>query len=65
METLRNLAVRLRQSGVTLALSGVKRQVEDVLERTGALDLLERSSLHGADQAAIADLRARAEQPGA
>ena len=60
VETLRNLADRLRQSGVTLVLSGVKRQVEDVLERTGAIHVLGRGNLYGNDQAAIADLRARA-----
>ena len=60
VETLRNLAIRLRQSGVTLVLSGVKRQVQDVLERTGAIDLLGRTNLYSSDQAAIADLRTRA-----
>jgi SulP family sulfate permease len=59
VETLRNLAGRLRESGVTLVLSGVKRQVQDVLERTGAIDLLGRANLYGSDQAAISDLRAR------
>lgn len=59
VETLRNLAQRLRESGVTMALSGVKRQVLDVLERTGAIDVLGRENLFSNDHAAIADLRAR------
>ncbi|HYQ98655.1 MAG TPA: SulP family inorganic anion transporter [Casimicrobiaceae bacterium] len=59
VETLRNLSVRLRQSGVTLVLSGLKRQVEDVLERTGALEALGRRNIYSSDQAAIADLRTR------
>lgn len=59
VEILRNLAQRLRQSGVTLVLSGVKRQVLDVLERTGAVDVLGRENLYGNDQAAITDLHAR------
>jgi SulP family sulfate permease len=59
VETLRNLAQRLRESGVTMALSGVKRQVQDVLERTGAIDVLGRENLFSNDHAAIADLRAR------
>jgi sulfate permease, SulP family len=59
VETLRNLAQRLRESGVTMALSGVKRQVLDVLERTGATDVLGRENLFSNDHAAIADLRAR------
>ena len=64
VETLRNLAVRLRQSGVTLVLSGVKRQVQDVLERTGAIDAPGRANFYGADQAAITDLRSRVERGG-
>ena len=59
VETLRNLAQRLRESGVTIVLSGVKRQVLDVLERTGAIDVLGRGNLFTNDHAAIADLRAR------
>jgi SulP family sulfate permease len=59
VETLRSLALRLRQSGVTLVLSGVKRQVQDVLERPGAIDALGRQNFYGSDQVAIADLRAR------
>jgi sulfate permease, SulP family len=61
VEILRNLAQRLRQSGVTLVLSGVKRQVLDVLERTGAVDVLGRENLYGNDQAAVTDLHARVE----
>jgi len=59
VETLRNLAQRLRETGVTMALSGVKRQVLDVLERTGAIEVLGRENLFSNDHAAIADLRAR------
>ncbi|HEY5310609.1 MAG TPA: SulP family inorganic anion transporter, partial [Casimicrobiaceae bacterium] len=59
VETLRNLAQQLRQSGVTIALSGVKRQVLDVLERTGAIGVLGRENLYSNDHVAIADLRAR------
>jgi SulP family sulfate permease len=59
VETLRNLAVRLRESGVTLVVSGLKRQVQDVLERTGAVDALGRENFYSSDHAAIADMRAR------
>jgi SulP family sulfate permease len=64
VETLRNLAERLRQSGVTLALSGVKRQVLDVLERTGAVAALGRENLYDSDREAIAGLRARVSRSG-
>ena len=59
VETLRNLAQRLRQSGVTLVLSGVKSNVREILERTGAVEALGRDNLYDSDNAAIADLRAR------
>jgi SulP family sulfate permease len=59
VETLRNLAQRLRESGVTLVLSGVKSKVLDILERTGAVEVLGRDNLYGSDHAAIADLHAR------
>ena len=59
VETLRNLAQRLRQSGVTLVLSGIKSNVLEILERTGAVEVLGRDNLYGSDNAAIADLRAR------
>jgi SulP family sulfate permease len=62
VETLRNLAQRLRQSGVTLVLSGAKRQVREVLERTGTIAVLGEENIYGTDNEAIADLRARAER---
>lgn len=51
-----------------MALSGVKRQVLDVLERTGAIEMLGRENLFSNDHAAIADLRVRLgveDSPGA
>jgi SulP family sulfate permease len=62
VETLRNLARGLRQSGITLVLSGVKSNVLDILERTGAVEALGRNNLYDSDRAAIADLRARLAQ---
>ncbi|MGZ5098879.1 MAG: SulP family inorganic anion transporter [Usitatibacter sp.] len=59
VEMLRNLAQRLQQSGVTLVLSGVKSKVLEILERTGAVEVLGRDNLYGSDHAAIADLHAR------
>jgi sulfate permease, SulP family len=59
IETLRNLAERLRQSGVTLVLAGVKRQVQDVLERTEAMAVLGAENVFSTDTEAAASLRAR------
>ena len=62
VETLRNLAERLRQSGVTLVLSGVKRQVQEVLERTDAIAALGSANIFSTDTEAVASLRARLER---
>ena len=59
VETLRNLAERLRQSGVTLVLAGVKRQVQEVLERTEAIAVLGKENVFSTDTEAAASLRAR------
>jgi len=59
VESLRNLAERLRQSGVTLVLAGVKRQVQEVLERTGAIAALGAANVFSTDTAAVESLRAR------
>jgi len=59
VETLRNLAQRLRESGVTLVLSGLKRKVHDVLERTGAVAIVGSANIYPSDQAAISALRGR------
>jgi len=59
VESLRNLAERLRQGGVTLVLAGVKRQVQEVLERTGAIATLGAENVFSTDTEAAASLRAR------
>src|SRR4030095_8604695 len=58
-ETLRNLAERLRQSGVTLVLAGVKRQVQDVLERTEAIAVLGAENVFSTHTEAAPSPRAR------
>ena len=59
VESLRNLAERLRQSGVTLVLAGVKRQVREVLERTDAIAALGAANIFSTDTEAVESLRAR------
>ena len=62
VETLRNLAERLREGGVTMVLAGVKRQVQEVLERTGAIAALGSANVFSTDTEAVASLRRRLEQ---
>jgi sulfate permease, SulP family len=59
VECLRTLAQRLRQSGVTLVLGGLKRQVMDVIERTRLVDELGEENVFPTEQAAIDNLLAR------
>jgi sulfate permease, SulP family len=59
VEMLRNLSQRLRQSGVTLVLGGVKRQVLDVMGRTGLIDALGGENVFTTDKGAIDNLLAR------
>ena len=56
---LRNLTLHLRQSGITLVLADVKRQVRDVAERTGLVDVLGPENIYPTAAAAIEDLRRR------
>lgn len=59
VELLGNLAGRLRQNGITLAMSAVKKQVLDVMERTGLGPVLGAENLYPTDAAAIEGLAAR------
>lgn len=62
-ETIRLLAERLRENGVTLALSGVKKQVRDVLEATGTAAVLGPENLFADEEQALAALAARVDAP--
>ncbi len=44
-ETIRHLVQRLRDSGITLAFSGMKTQVKDVLAATGTLSIIGENNL--------------------
>ena len=59
VEMLRNLSEHLRQSGVTLVLGGVKRQVLDVMQRTGLTGVVGEHNVFATDKEAIQDLLAR------
>jgi len=58
-ELLFKLAQRLRQNGVTLALSAAKKQVQDVIERTGLEDAIGTANIYATDRLALDGLLAR------
>ena len=61
VHVLRTLAERLRQNGVTLVLGGVKKQVFEVIERTGLIGVLGEENVFSSDRIAIDSLLARIE----
>jgi SulP family sulfate permease len=58
-QAIRHLTHRLRESGITLAFSGLKHQVLRVLRRTGLLAEIGAENIFPSDDAALAALRAR------
>lgn len=58
VEMISNLLGRLHGSGVTLAFSGIKRQVLEVMERSGLVDRIGRDRIFPTDQMALDALRA-------
>jgi SulP family sulfate permease len=63
IEMLCNLLERFRGSGITLAFSGVKKQVWDVMERTGLSDRIGKHNIFATDREAIDELRRRLDGP--
>ena len=59
VESLRNLSAQLRQNGVTLIVGGLKRQVFDVMERTGLVSAMGERNVFMAERAAIDDVLER------
>ena len=62
VESLRSLSSRLRQNGVTLVIGGIKRQVFDVMQRTGLVNAIGDKNVFMAERAAIDDVLARVEK---
>ncbi len=58
-ELLFKLAQRLRQNGVTLALSAAKKQVQEVIERTGLDEAIGTANIYATDRLALDGLLAR------
>jgi SulP family sulfate permease len=59
VEMLANVASRLKASGITLCLSGIKRQVMDVMARTGLAAMLGPDNIFPTDDAALTALLQR------
>jgi SulP family sulfate permease len=56
VEMLANLVTRFRDNGITLIFSGFKKQVQDVLDRTGLTEKIGASSIFATDREAIVQL---------
>ena len=63
VEAVRLLAERLRASGVTLAFSGLKKQVRDVFDAAGLTALVGHENLFVDENQALAALAARVTDP--
>jgi sulfate permease, SulP family len=59
IEMLRNLLDRFKSSGIKLAFSGVKKQVSDVMDRTGLTEKIGGQNVFATDKDAIDELRQR------
>jgi SulP family sulfate permease len=59
VEMLRALVKRLRECGITLVVSGAKKQVLEVMERTGLLNEIGEANVFGTDKLALDALLVR------
>jgi SulP family sulfate permease len=62
-EVVRHLVERLRENGVTVAFSGLKKQVVDVLRASGTLAIVGTDNVFAQEDAALAALAARITDP--
>jgi len=63
VDMLSKLITRFQSNGITLCFSGFKRQVLEVVERTGLGDMIGPHNLFSSDQAAIKELQTRLQDP--
>jgi SulP family sulfate permease len=61
IEMLRRLVTRLKEVGISLAISGAKQQVMEVIERTGLAARIGQENIFGSDALAMKALMARVE----
>jgi sulfate permease, SulP family len=58
-EVIHHLVSRLRDNGITLVFSGLKKQVLDVMRATGLFDLVTQANIFATEDQAIAAIYAR------
>ena len=58
-EVIHHLVSRLRENGVTLVFSGLKKQVIDVMRATGLFDLITQANIFATEDQAIAAIYER------
>jgi len=63
-ETIRHLVERLRENGITLVFSGMKKQVKDVLATTGTLQIIGEENLFVHEDEALRAIFGRIDDPG-
>lgn len=56
IEMLRNLLERFQKSGIKLAFSGLKKQVSDVMDRTGLAEKIGEENIFATDRRAIDEI---------
>lgn len=62
IEMMRNLLERLKNSGITLAFSGLKKQVSDVMDRTGLTEMIGEQNIFATDRLAIDEICLRLDE---
>lgn len=62
IEMLRNLLDRFKNSGIELTFSAVKKQVSDVMDRTGLTEMIGAQNIFPTDMEAVDELRRRLER---
>lgn len=65
IEMLRNLLDRFKSSGIKLAFSGLKKQVSDVMDRTGLTAQIGEDNIFATDNWAIDEIRRRLDENAA
>ena len=65
IEMLSNLLDRFKSSGITLAFSGLKKQVSDVMDRTGLTGKIGKENIFDTDKRAISELCERLDRQAA
>lgn len=59
VEIIYSLSKHLRDSGITLVFSGLKMQVQEVMERTGLMEAIGKDNIYSTDRIAVEALETR------